>query len=68
MMVNFNPRSREGSDSSPKTDYHGCTVYFNPRSREGSDNNNLCVSTCDAPFQSSLPRGERLCHYDMIHR
>ena len=36
MTINFNPRSREGSDNSFK--YHRqITHNFNPRSREGSD-------------------------------
>ena len=34
---NFNPRSREGSDT-PYQAVKGCFPYFNPRSREGSDN------------------------------
>ena len=33
---NFNPRSREGSDT-PYQAVKGCFPYFNPRSREGSD-------------------------------
>ena len=35
---NFNPRSREGSDS-VFVRSHCVRVYFNPRSREGSDEN-----------------------------
>ena len=34
--TNFNPRSREGSDSLPAT-YFARSLHFNPRSREGSD-------------------------------
>ena len=36
VKVNFNPRSREGSDREQTT---LCVIYrdFNPRSREGSD-------------------------------
>ena len=34
--INFNPRSREGSDP-PFSGFAGSTQYFNPRSREGSD-------------------------------
>ena len=34
---NFNPRSREGSDSSPSPAFGGKYRNFNPRSREGSD-------------------------------
>ena len=33
---NFNPRSREGSDSA-RVYIHHFKAYFNPRSREGSD-------------------------------
>ena len=35
-MQNFNPRSREGSDSLCSQLFH-CCCHFNPRSREGSD-------------------------------
>ena len=35
-MVNFNPRSREGSDGLAHTAWP-VTSHFNPRSREGSD-------------------------------
>ena len=35
--INFNPRSREGSDVDSKTGVCG-KDHFNPRSREGSDN------------------------------
>ena len=34
--LNFNPRSREGSDFIGKVPKH-LIIYFNPRSREGSD-------------------------------
>ena len=34
---NFNPRSREGSDSGAGLAVLLCFFYFNPRSREGSD-------------------------------
>ena len=57
-LLNFNPRSREGSDwvfcSFPAQLNH-----FNPRSREGSDAFRLVV-ICFLSFQSTLPRGERL--------
>ena len=36
VVINFNPRSREGSDPRDGPRPPGCT-YFNPRSREGSD-------------------------------
>ena len=34
--MDFNPRSREGSDSGIDVKY-SISTYFNPRSREGSD-------------------------------
>ena len=34
--MNFNPRSREGSDRDVKN-FFLISLYFNPRSREGSD-------------------------------
>ena len=57
--VNFNPRSREGSDQ------HGAhsgssTRDFNPRSREGSDPSPFGSALAFALFQSTLPRRERL--------
>ena len=57
---NFNPRSREGSDDrfqKPWTE----TVNFNPRSREGSDTSGTWANQIRLLFQSTLPRGERLC-------
>ena len=36
-QVNFNPRSREGSDRTLSCSFHAIIPYFNPRSREGSD-------------------------------
>ena len=58
---NFNPRSREGSDFNVyiKIIYH---FYFNPRSREGSDRSSQPIAVVYFPFQSTLPRGERLHH------
>ena len=55
---NFNPRSREGSDSvlRPRS---GKSDYFNPRSREGSDVCTMVAEASSARFQSTLPRGER---------
>ncbi len=62
-IIDFNPRSREGSDGSAgglETEYNN----FNPRSREGSDNND-CVRACrKRKFQSTLPRGERRPYYN----
>ena len=51
---NFNPRSREGSDSNPRLSRWFC-CHFNPRSREGSD---FAIVGSNAPlfgFQSTLP-------------
>ena len=42
-FVNFNPRSREGSDYLPFAILHR-PFYFNPRSREGSDSVILAIS------------------------
>ena len=56
--INFNPRSREGSDKYPfptsRTNYD-----FNPRSREGSDRSSSGRSAFVPVFQSTLPRRER---------
>ena len=35
--------------------------HFNPRSREGSDPATRCLLCLQSEFQSTLPRGERLC-------
>ena len=59
MISDFNPRSREGSDSMPPV-MHRRKIYFNPRSREGSDCRTLYITARYCRFQSSLPRGERL--------
>ena len=58
-MENFNPRSREGSDSDRPVRYRCTERDFNPRSREGSDINSDCVLSSSLLFQSTLPRGER---------
>ena len=56
--VNFNPRSREGSDR-----HFSSSVCvnddFNPRSREGSDRRFFSHILLYVLFQSTLPRGER---------
>ena len=49
-LLNFNPRSREGSDALLDTRKQNLT-YFNPRSREGSD----------LPVHSS---GRSLCYFN----
>ena len=58
IKTNFNPRSREGSDTRSMAD-RNTMLNFNPRSREGSD---LIVYSLKLPlplFQSTLPRRER---------
>ena len=55
---NFNPRSREGSDTSAFA--VACKLSnFNPRSREGSDLKAVTRLLPSVLFQSALPRGER---------
>ena len=55
----FNPRSREGSDR-PSSARPTRPRHFNPRSREGSDLRHDVCSAAPHPFQSTLPRRERL--------
>ena len=55
----FNPRSREGSDSVFQVKWNK-KIYFNPRSREGSDFSILSPFCHLSQFQSALPRRERL--------
>ena len=56
--LDFNPRSREGSDGScPLLSGHLC--HFNPRSREGSDECTIVACIRSTEFQSTLPRRER---------
>ena len=56
---NFNPRSREGSDTAGELRKYKYREDFNPRSREGSDVlDSLHALGCHR-FQSTLPRGER---------
>ena len=57
-IVNFNPRSREGSDSVPPA-IPVDTDYFNPRSHGGERPNAMSGSRKDYLFQPTLPRGER---------
>ncbi len=58
--INFNPRSREGSDGADGIGDADISD-FNPRSREGSDLESVTVTLDDGTgFQSTLPRGERL--------
>ena len=56
--LNFNPRSREGSDDIG-CDQSFCHSNFNPRSREGSDGGMGKIKGGLRRFQSTLPRGER---------
>ena len=56
-ILNFNPRSHEGSDKH-FVPYLIQIRDFNPRSHEGSDQK-VCCSMAKFLFQSSLPRGER---------
>ena len=57
---NFNPRSHEGSDEFHDGRYGG-PGDFNPRSHEGSDSSSAVQPKLQTQFQSTLPRGERLC-------
>ena len=57
-VVNFNPRSREGSDvcrAGQRAEFSN----FNPRSREGSDTAQAAAGFAVIQFQSTLPRRER---------
>ena len=56
---NFNPRSREGSDTAVTTAISNVASNFNPRSREGSDRLLSLTVARSSIFQSTLPRGER---------
>ena len=59
--VDFNPRSRVGSDR--VQDHIRITMpNFNPRSRVGSDANLDKAEQINIIFQSTLPRGERRLH------
>ena len=50
----FNPRSREGSDTSRPL-AATAWIYFNPRSREGSDCYAIVAYRLASEFQSTLP-------------
>ena len=60
ILVDFNPRFREGSDYQPLLPYQS-SAYFNPRFREGSDSRAVLYGSTVLTFQSTLPRGKRLC-------
>ena len=53
MPLNFNPRSRKGSDARPSGSPHTYR-YFNPRSRKGSDAK-AASKLSTIRFQSTLP-------------
>ena len=57
-LINFNPRSRMGSDRLVAA-CDGGQADFNPRSRMGSDRCQLQIASINALFQSTLPHGER---------
>ena len=61
-FCNFNPRSREGSDSFLFV-HCQADIDFNPRSREGSDATSQFKFPSLSTFQSTLPRRERLSRY-----
>ena len=58
MLINFNPRSRVGNDTSRRI-FSKSTANFNPRSRVGNDIHLINVSDTFKQFQSTFPRGER---------
>ncbi len=58
MDCDFNPRSREGSDSF-RPGLCLSRPHFNPRSREGSDIERREPKQKPEKFQSTLPRRER---------
>ena len=53
-ILNFYPRSREGSDHK-QTVARWMRGNFNPRSREGSDRPMAWMPSRKGPFQSTLP-------------
>ena len=58
-ILNFNPRSRKGSDISICVGLK-IGIHFNPRSRKGSDFGWRFAIRFTQLFQSTLPQGERL--------
>ena len=58
-LLNFNPRSREGSDERVEINHLPGMRNFNPRSREGSDKTDSRRVFPTLRFQPTLPRGER---------
>ena len=64
--LNFNPRLREGGDSTGTRPVAGA-MYFNPRLREGGDLTRLSLMS-PVEFQSTPPRGRRHDRYTLYLR
>ena len=60
----FNPRSREGSDHSCSHSYYRCRISIHAPAR-GATEIGRPDKTDVQEFQSTLPRGERLCRIDI---
>ena len=54
--IDFNPRSREGSDCQRNRRWK-CNLYFNPRSREGSDDGTSITHTTYTNFNPRSREG-----------
>ena len=67
LVENFNPHSRVGSDKIYLMQIHP-VKNFNPHSRVGSDKTRWRIGLKIFLFQSTLPRGERLCRSDLYQR
>ena len=64
---NFNPRSRVGNDPDQSQVPH-TLFHFNPRSRVGNDFAWNSLFAFFTLFQSTFPRGERLCVlFNVLH-
>ena len=58
----FNPRARAGRDLRPADELVSCSTCFNPRARAGRDQGGRTRGpTSRCVFQSTRPRGARLC-------
>ena len=64
-FVNFNPRSREGSDKYISSGGNASTISIHAPARGATRPvwNMTCIHSL---FQSTLPRGERLCSSSII--